>query len=655
MSWAAMANSAWVIDDVMFRLQSVRHHPHKGRAPQRVDKPVGGCTRSRNSHGALLQPNSRGSAQPLPGQRSLATQWAVDSRTLDYYEAHADQVAALYESAPSPVARYFAVAFTAGSRVLDVGAGSGRDLAALVAAAYDGYGLEPSDGLRQAAMAHHPELAGRLAAGALPDTGTPFGGDFDGILCSAVLMHVQEADLFDAALSLRRLLKSNGRLLISLPTARTDVGTDGRDANGRLFTPYAPDEVQLLFERLGFQRIGRWETADALQRAGTRWVTLLLELRTGGPVRAVDQIEGILNRDRKVATYKFALFRALAEIATQESRAAQWRSDGRVGVPIERIAARWLLYYWPLFASARPIPQSQAEGAGNARQPVAFRAPLGALMRLYAGQGEHGGLTAWHLAHNGGKLSPEAAELHRSALRSIAGTIRSGPVTFAGGALETGAVFEFDSKSRSVVMAADLWRELCLLGHWIVDAVIVRWAALTERFAHRQGIHSGDVLPLLLATPEVGRVTALARSVYAGAKVEHCAWTGRSLTAGRFAVDHIIPFALWGNNDLWNLLSAHPQENGRKSDRLPSSELLLERRDPIVDSWSLLRDAMPADFDRQARNLLGSRPAPGEGWRLELFSRLREAVEVTALQRGVERWPGKSKHAEDTSVHQVLV
>ena len=55
-----------------------------------------------------------------------------------------------------------------------------------------------------------------------------------------------------------------------------------------------------------------------------RWFTLLLELRSGGSVRAVDQIEGILNRDRKVATYKFALFRALAEIATQEPRVGRW-------------------------------------------------------------------------------------------------------------------------------------------------------------------------------------------------------------------------------------------------------------------------------------------------------------------------------------------
>lgn len=439
----------------------------------------------------------------------------MDVQTFDYYARSSAELAERYESAESPVARYFSTAFPAGARVLDVGAGSGRDLAALVAAGFDGYGVEPSEGLRAAAIVRHPELFGRLAAGALPALGSPFGGEFDGILCSAVLMHLQDADLFDAVLALRQILKPHGRLLVSLPSVRTDVGTDERDPYGRLFRTYAPEEVQLLAERMGFQLIGRWDTDDALHRSGTRWYTLLLELRSTGALRAVDQIEGILNRDRKVATYKFALFRALAEIATQEPHCAIWRDSGRVAVPLERIAWRWLLYYWPIFANERFVPQSQAEGAGT-NQPLAFRAPVTALMNEFAGQGEHGGLAAWHASALTGRLPPAAIRLQKAALRSIADAIRSGPVTFAGGALESGRVFKYDPASKSVVMAAALWRELCLLGHWIIDAVIVRWAALTERFAHRQSLRSGDVLPLLFAKPAPERVTWLAREIYRG-------------------------------------------------------------------------------------------------------------------------------------------
>ena len=567
---------------------------------------------------------------PLPD-----AQCRVDPKTAEFYDRNAADIAARYESAPSPVERYFALAFPAGSRVLDVGAGSGRDLAALLRAGYDGFGVEPSAGLRQAAAAAHPELADRLGDGALPGIGTPFGGGFDGIVCCAVLMHVPETDLFDAALALRRLLKPHGRLLMSVPTARTDVGSDSRDDQGRLFQPYAPEELQLLFERLGFQLIGRWDTEDVLGRAGTHWVTMLLELRSGSRLRAVDQIEGILNRDRKVATYKFALFRALAEIATQEPRAATWLPGGQVAVPMDRIARRWLLYYWPIVASDRFVPQSQAEGAGNERQPVAFRATLKALVQQFA---EHGGLTGWYLATTSGKASAQAISLEQAALASIARTIKSGPVTYSGGALESGRVFVYDGRTRSVVMSAEIWRELCLLGHWIIDAVVVRWAALTEQFAHRQGIRSGDVLPLLLAKPEPIRATGLARTVFVSAGVNRCVWSGRDVTNRSLAVDHVIPFSLWGNNDLWNLLPAHKDINGDKSDLLPQGALIAERRTEIRENWMLLWDAMPDAFERQASHLLGTKMASGQQWPDQLISRLREVVEITSLQRGVERW-----------------
>lgn len=280
----------------------------------------------------------------------------VDEKTSTYYETAGTELAKHYESVASPVAKYFLsapLAFAPGSRILDVGAGSGRDLAALIACGYDAFGAEPSAALRSAAYEFHPELAGKIAETALPGLGLPFGGEFDGVLCSAVLMHLREADLFDAAFALRRVLKTGGRLLLSLPGARSDVGAAERDAHRRLFKLYTSEYIQLLFERLGLQLTDRWCSDDALRRAGTGWYTLSFRLATGQGPRAIDQIEAILNRDRKVATYKLALFRALAEMATQEPRAAVWLAEGEVAVPLDSISQRWLRYYWPLFASDR--------------------------------------------------------------------------------------------------------------------------------------------------------------------------------------------------------------------------------------------------------------------------------------------------------------
>jgi SAM-dependent methyltransferase/5-methylcytosine-specific restriction endonuclease McrA len=562
----------------------------------------------------------------------------LDPATARFYRLNAEDVAGRYEAVSSPVARYFRLAFPEGGRVLDVGAGSGRDLVELLALGYDARGVEPVQEMAAAAIARHPQLQGRIASAALPSLGEPFCGRFDGILCSAVLMHLPEADLFDAAFALRNALRPHGRLLLSLPLARGDVDEGERGADGRLFKSYAPGYLQLLFERIGFQQVGRWDTEDALARAGTRWYTLLFELRAGGPLRAADQIEGILNRDRKVATYKLALFRALAELALQEPHGASWRGDGRVGVPVMRIAEKWFGYYWPIFAAREHVPQSQSEGIGEgAPRPLKFRHAMLELMAPWHGKGAHGGLTAWQLDRVAGRLTAQAEARRLEVLSLICQAIREGPVKYSGGALESGTVFEFDRGTRQVLMSAELWRELSLLGHWVADAVVLRWAELTERFGKRRGIDAGGVLPLLLARPEPSHSTSLAREAYLARGVVRCAWTGRRLD-GRFDVDHVIPFSLWGNNDLWNLLPAHGKANAAKSDRLPGAALLRARRSAIVDNWELLRDSLPMAFDQQAEHLLG-RPLRGpQAWQDELFVRLREAVEVTACQRGVERW-----------------
>ena len=119
----------------------------------------------------------------------------MDKNTLDYYAANALEVAKRYEEAPSALANQFDVAFTKGGRVLDIGCGSGRDLAVLARMGFDVYGIDPTAEFVDIAQRIHPELLGRVKLGQLPEMGTPFDGDFDGILCCAVLMHLETKKL----------------------------------------------------------------------------------------------------------------------------------------------------------------------------------------------------------------------------------------------------------------------------------------------------------------------------------------------------------------------------------------------------------------------------------------------------------------------------
>ena len=60
----------------------------------------------------------------------------------------------------------------------------------------------------------------RVVHAALPNFEPPYGGDFDGVLCSAVLMHIAESELVPAAVAIKRCLKNDGRLLYSVPSKR---------------------------------------------------------------------------------------------------------------------------------------------------------------------------------------------------------------------------------------------------------------------------------------------------------------------------------------------------------------------------------------------------------------------------------------------------
>lgn len=202
----------------------------------------------------------------------------MDVATVNYYSRNAQIVAERYESVVSSLSESFQDAFKANSKLLDIGCGSGRDLALLVSFGHDCFGLDATPEFVELCQKLHPELNGKIVQGALPNFDPPFGGQFDGILCSAVLMHISEEQLIPAAVSIKGCLKQNGRLLYSVPCKRLDVVTENRDANGRLFIPDQSDRLQTIFEDLGFSLIFKWINADSMGRDSVEWISVLMEL-----------------------------------------------------------------------------------------------------------------------------------------------------------------------------------------------------------------------------------------------------------------------------------------------------------------------------------------------------------------------------------------
>lgn len=202
----------------------------------------------------------------------------MDQATVSYYSKNSQIVAERYEAVVSSLSKSFEVAFKPKSKLLDVGCGSGRDLALLAYKGHECFGVDATPEFVTLSQSLHPELKDKVFLAALPNFEPPFGGDFDGVLCSAVLMHIPESELVQAAVSIKRCLKMHGRLLYSVPSKRLDVVTENRDANGRLFVPDQSDRLQAIFLQLGFSLISKWDNADSLGRDSVEWISVLMEL-----------------------------------------------------------------------------------------------------------------------------------------------------------------------------------------------------------------------------------------------------------------------------------------------------------------------------------------------------------------------------------------
>jgi hypothetical protein len=344
-----------------------------------------------------------------------------------------------------------------------------------------------------------------------------------------------------------------------------------------------------------------------------------------------------LRNDKKVATYKLALLRALCDLADRDDRVVTWLPNATIAVPLVSIAEQWLLYYWPLVASPQLIPQMQGEAAG--KQVLAFR-PL--LAELIATAARHFQLhqqpqllSLFMLEWKRGQLPKPINQLLGKTLTKIARTIVAGPVTYA----DDGTMFSYDKQSRSVLVDAELWREFCLTGYWVRDSLLLRWAELVERFSKSlPQVSSGVVMDLLLQRPEVEREQRVASRIFAERPQLRCVWSERPITRDKLAIDHALPFSLWRNNDLWNLQPSHSAVNAAKSDSVPSTRLLRAREGALVDNWRIAYHVEPQLFSFEVARALGS--FYKNSWELQLFELLRGKAEMAAYAARAKVWDG---------------
>jgi SAM-dependent methyltransferase len=185
-----------------------------------------------------------------------------------YYAESADRLGGQYESLTFEDAHEAFLPFLppGPATAADIGAGTGRDAAALAARGYTVTAVEPVSELRHVARRLHPDPSIAWLGDCLPALSC-LEGPFDLILLSAVWMHLEEAERAGAVARLDELLAPAGRLLISL--------RHGPPSTNRRMFDVSDEETIALTERHGLRLLHQAPGgADQLGRAEVRWSSL---------------------------------------------------------------------------------------------------------------------------------------------------------------------------------------------------------------------------------------------------------------------------------------------------------------------------------------------------------------------------------------------
>lgn len=203
--------------------------------------------------------------------QAISSLRTADSKTAAaWYDTHAARLADGYEglAAEETHPKLFALLKDSKPlRILDVGAGTGRDAAALAALGHKITAVDPSSRMLRLARSLHPDRDIAWVADGLPALGKTTG-PYDLIVVSAVWMHLAPADRAKAFDRLTDLLAPGGRLYVTLRLGPAEP-------ERAVWTINAKEIANLAADR-GLHVKDWGKRPDLLGRDEVQWQTLLL-------------------------------------------------------------------------------------------------------------------------------------------------------------------------------------------------------------------------------------------------------------------------------------------------------------------------------------------------------------------------------------------
>lgn len=192
------------------------------------------------------------------------------NKTIDYYNSNASQYFSNTVNLDmSECCDRFLKYVVPGGRIIDIGAGSGRDIIYFKDRGYVVGGIDASEEMCRLAS----DYSGAVVICQRIQDWHP-QEKYDGIWANASLLHLSFTEIEEFVCRTSDYLNPNGVFYISMKKGIQI----GQDSNGRFFTDFSEEIVQQIVEKsTAFVVAESWETRDGMNREGFRWNNLILK------------------------------------------------------------------------------------------------------------------------------------------------------------------------------------------------------------------------------------------------------------------------------------------------------------------------------------------------------------------------------------------
>ncbi len=335
-------------------------------------------------------------------------------------------------------------------------------------------------------------------------------------------------------------------------------------------------------------------------------------------LKALRQINKIIEQDKISSTYKFALLKSTID-ACQRYDNLIWLDDTHAHIPLGLVVEGWIFDYLPFVFNR--IRQQNRGNVLNMKIEDPYH-ELFENMRLDPDK------TTWEDAYEtiyskylSLNFNIEQSKILLKLSKEIANTITKMPMKYSGD-----HDYEIYMPARTsfgrIPLAGMFNRQFLIEGfdtfrisrdHYFIfrymgqslygtSTIARRWRETTYAL-NRNEFVTDRIDSMIFKTIFADRNTSIARQYLPDNCT--CVWSDRPLHNGQYDIDHVLPYSVWFNNDLWNLLPADSSINNRKSDKIPSPELIKRRKEHILYYWNIYEKKAKNLFDYQIPTSLG--------------------------------------------------